>query len=67
MSNSIEGAIVGGKYDIQVKLGQGGSSVVYLAKKLGSNERYAIKTLSTDEDNAIKLLIRETENLKRHV
>ena len=64
MSNVI-GEIIGGKYDIQTKLGQGGSGVVYLAKKLGTNERYAIKTLSTDEDNAIKLLERETETLKR--
>jgi superfamily I DNA and/or RNA helicase len=65
MSNSIEGEIIGGKYDVQAELGRGGSAVVYLAKKLKTNERYAIKTLSTDEDNAIKLLTRETETLKR--
>ena len=64
MSNLI-GEFIGGKYDIQTKLGQGGSGIVYLAKKIGTNERYAIKTLSTDEDNAIKLLERETETLKR--
>ncbi len=64
MSNVIS-EIIGGKYDILSKLGQGGSGVVYLAKKLGTNERYAIKTLSTEEDNAIKLLSRETETLKR--
>jgi superfamily I DNA and/or RNA helicase len=64
MSNVI-GEIIGGKYDILSKLGQGGSGIVYLAKKLGTNERYAIKTLSTEEDNAIKLLERETETLKR--
>jgi serine/threonine protein kinase len=64
MSNVI-GEIIGGKYDILSKLGQGGSGIVYLAKKIGTNERYAIKTLSTDEDNAIKLLKRETETLKR--
>ena len=64
MSNVI-GELIGGKYDIQAKLGQGGSGVVYLAKKLGTNERYAIKTISTEEENAIKLLERETETLKR--
>ena len=64
MSNVID-EIIGGKYDIQTKLGQGGSGIVYLAKKVGTNERYAIKTLSTEEDNAIKLLERETETLKR--
>ncbi|AVH68345.1 serine/threonine-protein kinase [Nostoc sp. 'Peltigera membranacea cyanobiont' N6] len=64
MSNVI-GEFIGGKYDIQAKLGQGGSGVVYLAKKLGTNERYAIKTISTEEENAIKLLERETETLKR--
>lgn len=57
--------IIGKKYDIKAKLGKGGSGIVYLAKKLNTNERYAIKTLSTDEDNAIKLLERETETLKR--
>ncbi|MFW6263986.1 MAG: serine/threonine protein kinase, partial [Cyanobacteriota bacterium] len=64
MSNLI-GEIIGGKYDIQATIGQGGSGTVYLAKKISTNERYAIKTLSTDEDHAIKLLKRETETLKR--
>jgi len=57
--------IFGGKYDIQAKIGEGGSSVVYLAKNINSQERYAIKTLSTEEENAIKLLERETQTLKR--
>lgn len=65
MTNSIINKIVGGKYDIQAEVGQGGSGIVYLATKLNTNERYGIKTLSTNEDNAIKLLKRETENLKR--
>lgn len=65
MTNSIIREIVGGKYDIQAEIGQGGSGIVYLAKKLNTNERYGIKTLSTTEDNAVKLLKRETENLKR--
>ncbi len=56
MSDSLVGEIIGGKYDIQAKLGEGGSSIVYLAKKLNTQERYAIKTLYTDEENAIKLL-----------
>ncbi|MBE9253870.1 protein kinase [Synechocystis salina LEGE 00031] len=64
-TSDLVGEIVGGKYDIQAPLGKGGSGVVYLAKKLRTNERYAIKTLATDEDNAIKLLERETETLKR--
>ncbi|MGD1806454.1 serine/threonine protein kinase [Dapis sp. BLCC M126] len=59
------GEIIGSKYDIQAKLGEGGSSVVYLAEKLNTKDRYAIKTLSTDEENAIKLLERETDTLKR--
>ena len=58
MSISLNGEILGGKYDIQAKLGEGGSCVVYLAKKLNSTERYAIKTLSTEEEDAIKLLER---------
>ncbi|MGD1713530.1 serine/threonine protein kinase [Dapis sp. BLCC M172] len=65
MSDSLVGEILGGKYDIITELGKGGSSVVYLAKKLNTQERYAIKTLSTDEENAIKLLERETDTLKR--
>jgi len=65
MSDSLVGEIIGGKYDIITELGKGGSSVVYLAKKLNTNERYAIKTLSTDEENAVKLLHRETDTLKR--
>lgn len=65
MSSNLIGEIIGGKYDIQAKLGQGGSGIVYLSKKIGTNDRYAIKTLSTDENNAIKLLERETETLKR--
>ena len=65
MSDSLVGEIIGGKYDIQTKLGEGGSSVVYLAKKLNTNERYAIKTLSTDNQNAHKLLKREIDTLKR--
>lgn len=65
MSDFLVGEIIGGRYDIQAKLGEGGSSVVFLAKKLNSNERYAIKTLSTDEQNAIKLLERKTQTLKR--
>lgn len=64
MSNLV-GQFIGGKYDIQANLGQGGSGVVYVAKKVGTNDRYAIKTLSTDDDHAIKLLERETETLKR--
>ena len=55
MSISLKGEIIGGKYDIQGKIGEGGSGIVYLAKKLNSTERYAIKTLSTEEENAIKL------------
>jgi serine/threonine protein kinase len=65
VSNSIVNEIVGGKYDIRAEIEQGGSSIVYLATKLNSNERYAIKTLSTNEENAVKLLKRETDNLKR--
>jgi serine/threonine protein kinase len=65
MSSNLIGEIIGGKYDIQAKLGQGGSGIVYISKKIGTNDRYAIKTLSTEEDNAIKLLERETEMLKR--
>lgn len=64
MSNVI-GEVIGGKYDIQALLGQGGSGVVYLAKKIGTNERYAIKSISTEEENAIKLVERETDSLKR--
>ncbi|HZH38449.1 MAG TPA: serine/threonine-protein kinase, partial [Bacillales bacterium] len=65
MSISLKGEILGGKYDIQAQLGEGGSCIVYLAKKLNSTERYAIKTLSTEEEDAIKLLERETKTLKR--
>jgi superfamily I DNA and/or RNA helicase len=65
MSASLVDEIIGGKYDVITKIGEGGSCIVYLAKKLNSNERYAIKTLSTDEENAIKLLERETQTLKR--
>lgn len=65
MSASLIGEIIGGKYDVLTKIGEGGSCIVYLAKKLNSSERYAIKTLSTDEENAINLLERETQTLKR--
>lgn len=68
MSISLTGEILGEKYDILAKLGEGGSCIVYLAKKLNSinyTERYALKTLSTEEENAIKLLERETQTLKR--
>lgn len=61
MYDSFISEIIGGKYDVCANIGAGGSSVVYLAKKLKSNERYAIKILSTDEKNAIKLLERETD------
>ncbi|MDY7008460.1 MAG: serine/threonine-protein kinase [Cyanobacteriota bacterium] len=65
MSDSITGEIIGGKYDIIAEIGKGGSGVVYLAKKLNTQERYAIKIISTDEENTIKLLERETQTLKR--
>lgn len=65
MSISLVDEILGGKYDIKAKLGEGGSCIVYLAKKLNSTERYAIKTLSTEQENTIKLLERETQTLKR--
>lgn len=65
MSICLKDEIIGGKYHIQAKIGEGGSGIVYLAKKLNSTERYAIKTLSTEEENAIKLLERETQTLKR--
>lgn len=65
MFDSLLGEIIGGKYDIIAEVGKGGSGVVYLAKKLKTQERYAIKTLSTDEENAVKLLDRETDTLKR--
>lgn len=65
MSIALIGEILGGKYDIKAKIGEGGSGIVYLAKKLNSTERYAIKTLSTEEENTIKLLERETQTLKR--
>jgi len=61
----MKGEIFGGKYDIKAKIGEGGSSIVYLATKLNSSDRYAIKTLSTEEENTIKLLERETQTLKR--
>ncbi len=65
MSDSLVSEIIGGKYDIITELGKGGSSVVYFAKKLNTQERYAVKILSTDEENAIKLLEREIDTLKR--
>lgn len=61
----LKGEILGGKYDIKAKIGEGGSGIVYLAQNLNSKQRYAIKTLSTEEENAIKLLERETQTLKR--
>ncbi|MBD2773220.1 serine/threonine-protein kinase [Iningainema tapete] len=57
--------VIGSKYDIITKLGEGGSGIVYLAKRLNTNERYAIKTISTDDANSLKLLERETQTLKR--
>ncbi|MEB3343397.1 hypothetical protein [Okeania sp.] len=61
ISDSLVGEILGGRYDIWADIGKGGSSFVYLAKKLNNNERYAMKTISTDEKNAIKFLERETD------
>ncbi|MGF1987934.1 MAG: AAA domain-containing protein [Nostoc sp. ZfuVER08] len=65
MSSGILNEVIGGKYDIKALLGEGGTGIVYLAKKLKTNERYAIKTISTADKNALKLLERETQTLKR--
>lgn len=66
MSSGMINEVIGGKYIIKNKLGQGGSATVYLAKKISSSANlYAIKTISTDDSNALKLLERETQTLKR--
>ncbi|MBD2385479.1 serine/threonine-protein kinase [Cylindrospermum sp. FACHB-282] len=65
MSIEIINEVIGGKYDILSEIGSGGSSIVYLAKKLKTNERYAIKTISTEEKDSLKLLEREIKTLKR--
>jgi superfamily I DNA and/or RNA helicase len=65
MSAGMINEVIGGRYLVKGELGGGGSGIVYLAKKLSTNELYAIKTLSTEDQHALKLLERETQTLKR--
>ncbi len=63
------GSVVGGKYKILNKVGQGGMSVVYLAMNERANKQWAIKEIrkdgNRDYDVVKQGLIAETDILKR--
>ena len=63
------GSIIGGKYKILNKIGQGGMSVVYLAMNERANKQWAIKEVRKDGvkdyDVVRQGLIAETDILKR--
>jgi serine/threonine protein kinase len=40
------GSVLDGRYKVEMKVGEGGMSFVYLARDVGTGERYAIKLLS---------------------
>jgi eukaryotic-like serine/threonine-protein kinase len=40
------GSLLDGRYKVEMKVGEGGMSFVYLARDIGTGERYAIKLLS---------------------
>jgi eukaryotic-like serine/threonine-protein kinase len=40
------GSVLDGRYKVEIKVGEGGMSFVYLARDIGTGERYAIKLLS---------------------
>lgn len=66
MNNNLCGEVIGGKYDLTVLLGEGGSGVVYLAKKIGTSERYAIKTLSSPGKKK-QVILQYVNRLKRSI
>ncbi len=62
------GAVLGGKYEILKKIGEGGMSIVYLAMDIRLNKQWAIKELkigeSRDTNTLLKSLRMETNVLK---
>jgi eukaryotic-like serine/threonine-protein kinase len=58
------GSTLDGRYKVEVKVGEGGMSFVYLARDIGTGERYAIKLLSAglaQDAKAMARLRREAE------
>ena len=65
-----KGTIIGGKYEILQLVGQGGMSIVYLARDINLNKQWAIKEFRTDigdtnKQVALKALLDETNLMKK--
>jgi serine/threonine-protein kinase len=59
---NLVGRVLDGRYQIERRIGEGGMSVVYLAKDVATREQYAIKVLSaalSRDQNAMARLKRE--------
>jgi serine/threonine protein kinase len=52
------GSVLDGRYKVEVKVGEGGMSFVYLARDIGTGERYAIKLLSASLAQDAKAMAR---------
>jgi eukaryotic-like serine/threonine-protein kinase len=58
------GSVLDGRYTVEMKVGEGGMSFVYLARDVGTGERFAIKLLSAglaQDARAMARLRREAE------
>jgi eukaryotic-like serine/threonine-protein kinase len=52
------GSVLDGRYKVEMKVGEGGMSFVYLARDVGTGERYAIKLLSASLAQDAKAMAR---------
>jgi eukaryotic-like serine/threonine-protein kinase len=52
------GSVLDGRYKVEIKVGEGGMSFVYLARDIGTGERYAIKLLSASLAQDAKAMAR---------
>ncbi len=63
-SDSMEGAVLGGRYQLQERIGVGGMSVVYRAKDTETDATVAIKTLKSEYCSDLEFVRRFQNEIK---